>query len=49
MVRPCTGRDLASDHKSVMTFKVSAKIYEAAINPNMRLDADSDGVACEKK
>jgi hypothetical protein len=35
--------------RSVTTFKISTKIYDAAIRKNGRLDADHDGVACEKK
>jgi hypothetical protein len=35
--------------KSVTTFKVSTKTYNAAIKANKRLDADHDGVACEQK
>jgi hypothetical protein len=35
--------------KSVTTFKVSTKIYNAAIRANSRLDADHDGIACEQK
>src|SRR3954471_22866949 len=32
----------------VTNFKVSTTIYKAAIRANKRLDADKDGVACEK-
>lgn len=35
--------------KSVTTFKVSTKLYQAALAKNSRLDGDKDGVACEKK
>lgn len=35
--------------KPVTTFKKSTKIYTAAIKQNPRLDADKDGVACEKR
>lgn len=35
--------------KPVTTFKVSTKTYKAAIKANKRLDADKDGVACEKR
>lgn len=35
--------------KPVTTFKRSTKIYKAAIKANKRLDADKDGVACEKR
>lgn len=33
----------------VTNFKVFTKIYKAAIKANSRLDADRDGVACEKR
>lgn len=35
--------------KPVITFKKSTKIYNAVIKQNKRLDADKDGVACEKR
>ncbi|GAB3686119.1 excalibur calcium-binding domain-containing protein [Angustibacter aerolatus] len=35
--------------KPVTSFKVSTKIYKAAIRANSRLDADHDGVACEAR
>jgi len=35
--------------KPVTNFKKSTKIYKAAIKYNRRLDADHDGVACEKR
>lgn len=34
--------------KPVTTFKRSTKIYNTAMSHNKRLDADKDGVACEK-
>src|SRR3954447_21349876 len=37
-----------SGRNRVTNFKVSAKLYSAAIRANKRLDADKDGVACEK-
>lgn len=35
--------------KPVTSYKVSSTIYKAAIKANKRLDADKDGVACEKR
>ncbi|MBA8793819.1 hypothetical protein FHX74_001424 [Friedmanniella endophytica] len=35
--------------KPVTTFKRSTKIYKAVVKANKRLDADKDGVACEKR
>ncbi|GAA1834410.1 excalibur calcium-binding domain-containing protein [Microlunatus capsulatus] len=35
--------------KPVTTFKKSTTIYKAAVKFNSRLDADKDGVACEKR
>jgi len=33
----------------VTTFKRSTRLYNIAIEWNKRLDADKDGVACEKR
>ncbi len=38
-----------SGRRPVTTFKVSTKIYKAAVRANKRLDADRDGIACEKR
>lgn len=35
--------------KPVTNFKISTKAYKAAIKANSRLDADHDGVACDKR
>lgn len=43
-----TARDKTSG-KPVTTFKRSTKLYNAAIKANKRLDADKDGIACEKR
>jgi uncharacterized membrane protein len=46
------GRTNATDHttgKPVTTFKHSTKAYKAAMAKNSRLDADKDGIACEKR
>ena len=49
------GRTHGHDHvkpgsksKPVTNFKHSTKLYNTAIKRNKRLDADRDGVACEK-
>lgn len=47
------GRANAKDHvsgtsKPVTTFKKDTKGYELAIKHNKQLDADKDGIACEK-
>ena len=46
------GKKGAVDHTSgtpVTTFKKSTTIYKKAISYNKRLDADKDGIACEKR
>lgn len=46
------GRTTARDRTSgrpVTTFKHSTTLYNQAMRANSRLDADKDGVACEKK
>lgn len=43
-------RDRVRGHsRPVTNFKVSTKLYKAAVKANSRLDADRDGVACEKR
>ena len=45
------GRKKARDHTSgtpVTTFKRSTKLYNRADSHNGTLDADNDGIACEK-
>ena len=45
------GRSNAHDHtsgKPVTTFTHSTSAYNTAISHNRRLDADHDGIACEK-
>ena len=45
------GRLTARDHTSgdpVRTFKRSNRLYAVAMSYNKRLDADKDGIACEK-
>lgn len=46
------GKNKARDRTSgtpVTTFKRSTAIYNKAMSHNKRLDADKDGVACEKR
>ena len=46
------GRRYAHDHTSgtpVTTFKRSTRLYKIAMSYNRRLDADKDGIACEKR
>jgi hypothetical protein len=47
------GKQRARDHtrsgtNPVTTFKRSTRLYNYALSHNSRLDADHDGVACEK-
>jgi hypothetical protein len=45
------GRNNAHDHTSgvpVTNFKHSTRLYKIAMHYNKRLDADKDGIACEK-
>jgi excalibur calcium-binding domain-containing protein len=41
-------RDKTKSGHPVTTFKRSTALYNKAIKANSRLDADKDGVACEK-
>jgi Excalibur calcium-binding domain len=46
------GRNNAHDHTSgvpVTNFKHSTRLYKIAMSHNKRLDADKDGIACEKR
>lgn len=46
------GKSGAHDHtsgKPVTNFYRSTKVYNAAMSHNKRLDADKDGIACEKR
>ncbi|MFS3129131.1 excalibur calcium-binding domain-containing protein [Nocardioides sp. Bht2] len=46
------GRNNAKDRtsgKPVTNFKRSTAIYNKAMSHNKRLDADKDGIACEKR